>query len=314
MDRKVYDILVLGSGPAGLYCCYYAHHKGLKPVLVETNDVVGGQPHILYSQKTIYDFPGFNSIKGSEITNLFKNQFDSSNTDTIYNATLECYKWNDDEKYFDVTLTNNQIIKSRNIIIAVGIGKIKANKIETEFDKNIDYFVKPLSHYNDKNVIILGGGDSAVDWANELANLNKCKSLTIIHRRDEFRANGQMVDIINSNKNINVFMDQSSTLVDDNTLLIKDNKTNGTKNISFDKIICQYGQSVDLNANKFLNDFNLSKKNSIIVDYVGQTNINNIYAIGQIAYIENKPNLICIAVTDAIKAIDHIIKLKRNYE
>lgn len=311
--NKKYDILIIGAGPGGLYASYYAHLKGLSCFLIDGNNIIGGQPINVYSHKTIYDFPTHASIKGYEVSNLFINQFLTTKTPFLVNTKLKSFLWDENSKHYIATFDNNEKVFANNIVIAIGAGIISPNKIETNYIKNIQYFVQPFNTYDNKKVIILGGGDSAIDWTNEIANQANTKSLSIIHRKPEFRATGKLVNHITNNKKINIFLDKTIAIVSDNQLTITDNKTNQKETMEFDFLIVQYGCQVNLEANKILKNFHLNSNNKIIVNNDFQTNHENIYAIGSTIAI-NKPNLIAIVVAEAIKVIENIVNKSRKYE
>jgi thioredoxin reductase (NADPH) len=160
MNNK-YDLLIIGGGPVGIFCAFLAHNKGLKPLIIEANSSFGGQPNILYSQKEVHDYPGFKSIKAYEIFNMLLQQFNSVKIDNFVNTTLkQCNFFN---KSFNIELSNEKKVNASNIVLACGNGIFNPNKLEIKTNNKIHYIVKPFEFYKNKKVIILGGGDSAVD-------------------------------------------------------------------------------------------------------------------------------------------------------
>lgn len=307
---KQYDIAIIGAGPAGLYAHYYAGIKGFKSCLLETNNEVGGQPSILFPIKSIHDYPGFSDIKGSELVNMFVNQIkDKSNIFT--NTNVKEIKRNKDGYEL---ITNTESYCAKYVIVATGGGFFKFNKINGIESKNVHYCVKSLEQYKNKKVIIAGGGDSAVDWAIEILKNNITNDVTIVHRREEFRANGSKIELLKSFPQCKIVLNKSSEVTGDNELTIVDNATKKLDKIPFDYLIVQYGQVYSLADNNLLSLFKLDKINRIIVDANGKTGVDNIYAIGNVASFENKPRLISVAVVDAIKAIENIVKEIKQYE
>jgi len=307
---KHYDIAIIGAGPAGLYAHYYAGLKGFKSCLLEANNEVGGQPSILFPIKSIHDYPGFSDIKGSELINMFVNQI-KDKTNIFTNTTIKSI--NKSKDGYELT-TNNDSYSAKYIIIATGGGFFRFNKINGIESKNIHYCVKNLEEYRDKKVIIAGGGDSAIDWALEILKNNITNDLTIVHRRNEFRANGSKIDNLKTFSQCKIVLNKSSEVAAENELTIVDNETKKIEKLPFDYLIVQYGQTYSLADNDMLSLFKLDKINRIMVDACGKTGVDHIYAIGNVSNFEDKPRLISIAVTDAIKAIENIVKEIKQYE
>ena len=257
-----YDVVVLGGGPVGSYCAFLSGNKGLKTLLIEVNDKLGGQPLNLYAHKKITDFPLHLSITANELVKKINEQLHSvDNVDIITSTKVDDFD-------------------TKNIVIATGNGISKPNLLEipgASCDK-VKYFVKPYDHYDNKHVIILGGGDSAVDWANNISKHSQAK-VTIIHRRDTFRATGENVNELSKNK-VNVLLNKQCVKIKDNILFIKDNVSEKEEKLSFDEIIVQYGQKMDINPEKYIQKLNCSTGNKIIVDHNQKANSNRIYAIG----------------------------------
>jgi thioredoxin reductase (NADPH) len=157
-----YDVLIIGGGPAGIFASYLAHIKGLKPLLIESNEYLGGQPIALYSQKEIIDYPGYARIKAYELSQLLINQLKTTPVKILLSTTIDSYSYANN--CFDVLLSNKNHILCHSIVIACGIGAFQPVELDTNV-KNVDlkYVVDDTNAFRNKNVIVLGGGDSAVD-------------------------------------------------------------------------------------------------------------------------------------------------------
>jgi thioredoxin reductase (NADPH) len=163
MNNNNYDLVIIGGGPAGIFAATVAKIKGLNPLLIEANDYLGGQPLMIYSQKNIEDFPGYVNIKAYQLIDNLIDQLEHTNVPVMLKTRVITYSKDGDN--FKITLSNNDLIITRAIIIATGPGMFVPNRLEVDGDtaNNIQYFVGEVNSYKDKHAVILGGGDSAVD-------------------------------------------------------------------------------------------------------------------------------------------------------
>ena len=315
IDKMVYDVLILGGGPVGCFAAYLANDKGLKTVLVESTNQLGGQPINLFAQKNITDYPGFASINAKQLVDNLVNQLKHHDEiDIFLNKKLISFK--NQNGICNFVFNDGLIIETKFLIIATGNGSFFPNLLQipgSENNKKLHYIVQPYEEYNDKKVIILGGGDSAVDWANNLANKTTA-DISIIHRRDIFRANGENVKLLSKN-NVDILLNKECLKINDNTLFVKDNLSKIEESISFDNIIIQYGQKINNTLiEPILKNVEHNVGNKIIVNRNQQTNIDNIYAIGNACTYINRPNMIITGHGEAAVAINDIITKIKKYD
>lgn len=315
IDKMVYDVLILGGGPVGCFAAYLANDKGLKTVLVESTNQLGGQPINLFAQKNITDYPGFASINAKQLVDNLVNQLKHHDEiDIFLNKQLISFK--NQNGICNFVFNDGLIIETKFLIIATGNGSFFPNLLQipgSENNKKLHYIVQPYEEYNDKKVIILGGGDSAVDWANNLANKTTA-DISIIHRRDIFRANGENVKLLSKN-NVDILLNKECIKINDNTLFVKDNLSKIEESISFDNIIIQYGQKINNTLiEPILKNVEHNVGNKIIVNRNQQTNIDNIYAIGNACTYINRPNMIITGHGEAAVAINDIITKIKKYD
>ena len=315
IDKMVYDVLILGGGPVGCFAAYLANDKGLKTVLVESTNQLGGQPINLFAQKNITDYPGFASINAKQLVDNLVNQLKHHDEiDIFLNKQLISFK--NQNGICNLVFNDDLIIETKFLIIATGNGSFFPNLLQipgSENNKKLHYIVQPYEEYNDKKVIILGGGDSAVDWANNLANKTTA-DISIIHRRDIFRANGENVKLLSKN-NVDILLNKECLKINDNTLFVKDNLSKIEESISFDNIIIQYGQKINNTLiEPILKNVEHNVGNKIIVNRNQQTNIDNIYAIGNACTYINRPNMIITGHGEAAVAINDIITKIKKYD
>ena len=315
IDKMVYDVLILGGGPVGCFAAYLANDKGLKTVLVESTNQLGGQPINLFAQKNITDYPGFASINAKQLVDNLVNQLKHHDEiDIFLNKQLISFK--NQNGICNFVFNDGLIIETKFLIIATGNGSFFPNLLQipgSENNKKLHYIVQPYEEYNDKKVIILGGGDSAVDWANNLANKTTA-DISIIHRRDIFRANGENVKLLSKN-NVDILLNKECLKINDNTLFVKDNLSKIEESISFDNIIIQYGQKINNTLiEPILKNVEHNVGNKIIVNRNQQTNIDNIYAIGNACTYINRPHMIITGHGEAAVAINDIITKIKKYD
>jgi thioredoxin reductase (NADPH) len=190
---KEIDIVVVGAGPVGLFTVFEAGLLGLNCVLIDNLDKPGGQCAELYPEKPIYDIPGVPFQTAQEHVDALLEQIQPFNYELILNERVEEIIEIDhkDDKYWSVKTNEGTELTTKNIFIAAGAGSFEPRRppnIEDPdkfINKGVTYAVRSKSTYENKNVFIFGGGDSALDWCVELAE--KAKSLSLVHRRDAFR-------------------------------------------------------------------------------------------------------------------------------
>ncbi|MDR3330161.1 MAG: NAD(P)/FAD-dependent oxidoreductase [Mycoplasmataceae bacterium] len=308
---KTYDLVIIGGGPAGIFAASVAHIKGLKPLLIEANDYLGGQPLMVYSQKIVEDYPGYTSIKAYQLIDNLINQLKHTKVPVcLKTKVIKCIKNRND---FQLTLCNKEVINTKAVVIATGPGMFTPNRLDIKgaTQNNVQYNVCDLSTYKNKHLVILGGGDSAVDWANELSKV--AKSVTLVHRRDEFRANGSNVNALKKNA-VKIYLDSLPQEIKKNQLVITNNTTNKNTILSFDYLIVQYGQSIDTSGLNIFNQLKLNEQKRIPVNASQMTNIDGIYAVGNICIYDGKPSSIICAHGEAAVAIRHILNTLRPYD
>ncbi len=310
------DILIIGAGPVGLYAWSCAGMLGLTGYIIEGNDNPGGQPWELYPEKLLYDMPGFSEIKTKTFIENLISQTEKSSKQITYFGKTNILTVNEANDGFAVTLTNNEVISVKTILITSGNGVFTPIWLEhldatQEYD-NLWYAVKKLTTLTNKKVIVLGGGDSAVDWANHIVEDKITNNVTIIHRRELYRAKESNVQKLQQNKitelkpyhvkNVQIQNKQikSLTLEHENSKEILE--------LAADYFIVQYGAKV---APTMLNQFSLetTPMRKIIIQPSGQTSHPHIFAAGNSAYYEGKYYNMVTGFGEAINALFNITKI-----
>ena len=190
---KETDIIIVGAGPVGLFTVFEAGLLGLDCILIDNLDKIGGQCSELYPEKPIYDIPGVPNQTAQEHVNALLEQIKPFNYEVFLNERVEVLEEinNDEISSWKIVTSEKKEFIAKSIFIAAGAGSFEPrrppNILDPDkfVDKGVAYSVRSKEKYKDKNLLILGGGDSALDWTVELADI--AKSVTLIHRRDEFR-------------------------------------------------------------------------------------------------------------------------------
>lgn len=181
------DVLVVGAGPTGLYAAYYAAFRGLSVAVTDSLEQLGGQVTAMYPEKQIYDVAGFPAVRGRDLVAGLVEQ--AARFDPVYLLGHEARKLEFAGGAPRVTTSRGTVIDCGAVIVTGGIGPFAPRRLagaEEYEGRGLAYFVPRLADYAGKDVIVVGGGDSAFDWAMSLDGL--ARSVTLIHRRDRFRA------------------------------------------------------------------------------------------------------------------------------
>lgn len=187
------DILIVGAGPSGLYAAYYAGFRGWSVAVMDSLEEPGGQVAAMYPEKEIFDIAGFPSVVGSELIGSLLAQAEASSPQWFLNHRAAEVTSDDD----GVTVTSEQgtSIRAKAVIITGGIGSFAPRPLPAAahwHGTGLVHFVKSAADYAGKDVVVVGGGDSAFDWAAMLAPI--ASSVTMVHRRDGFRGHAASVE------------------------------------------------------------------------------------------------------------------------
>lgn len=304
----LYDVTIIGGGPAGMYSAFYSGMRDLKTKLIDANTELGGRM-LIYPEKMIWDVGGVTpTLCGTLIKQLVQQAKTFDPTIVLGEQVSRLQKQEDGT--FILTTESGQRHWTRTVIMAIGYGIRKMAKLEIEgADRyevtNLHYTVQELEVFRGKKVLISGGGDSAVDWANELESI--AARVTIVHRREEFGGHERNVARMRSSS-VDV---RTSCLVD--KLHSQDGETIGQVTISHvdgnfedtidvDAVIVNHGMRSDFGP---IREWGLNMGEwTAEVSGTMATNIPGVFAAGDFVDYETKVRLIAGSFTDAALAVN----------
>ena len=303
------DVVVVGAGPCGLFQVFELGLLGLKAELVDSIRQPGGQCTELYPDKPIYDIPGIPVCTGEELTEGLLKQIEPFEPGMHLGEEVTVVQPEGDS--FHVETDSGKEFTAKAVVIAAGVGSfqpraIRAKGVDEVSPENLHYRVKNPQQFKDKNLVILGGGDSALDWVLELAPI--AKRITLVHRRDEYRAVDASVAAMRklvADGKMDVLENAKATEIHSDGGRLKSinisNKAGDTFEIEADHALVFFGLAPKLGP---IAEWGLDiNRKTINVDTEKfETSAPGIYAIGDINHYPGKKKLILCGFHEAALA------------
>ena len=310
MSKKVFDCIILGAGPAGLSCALYAIRSGLKTAIIDVS-AIGGTPA---NYCEIENYLGFGKIQGYELCERFENHIDEFEVEKFPYEEIQSIDLVSEDKKI---ITLNGEFSAKTVIIAVGAKNKKLNvKGENDFiGRGVSYCaVCDGAFYKDKIVAVVGGGNSALEEAIYLTQ--HAKKVYLIHRRDSFRADKIIQDKLYSNKKIELVLNSTvDEILGDNkvnSVVVKSVNSDKKSKIKIDGIFPYIG--LEPNIEQFGAQLKLDESGFIITDEFMKTNIDGVYAIGDVR--KTPLRQVITAVSDGaiagVEASKYLMNLKER--
>ncbi len=307
-ESDIFDITIIGGGPVGLYGAYYAGLRQMRTKIIDSLDQLGGQLATLYPEKYIYDVAGFPKVIARDLVKNLVDQAQQYEPDVRLSQTVKTLERDESQQCYVVT-SDKEVHRTRTLLICAGAGAFQVRKL-TLADaarwegRGIYYAVGSKQVFAGKRLLIIGGGDSALDWA---MNLHDTAShITIIHRRNQFRAHEDSISkTMAMGVPILTFWELKALQVTDNNLVgavLVNNQTHEERTIHVDAILPQLGFVSSLGAIK---DWPIKVQgHSIMVDQKMQTNLPGVFAAGDVAGFDGKLKLIATGFGEAATAVN----------
>ena len=301
------DLLIIGAGPAGLFAAYYAGFRGLSVAVVDSLPELGGQVTAMYPEKDILDVAGFPVVKGKDLVNGLVEQAASADPTYLLGRTAQTLVSDDAAGVVRLGFEDGSTVVAKAVIITAGIGKFAPRPLpaadEWQGDE-VAFFVPSFERYVDKDVVIVGGGDSAFDWAVALEPL--ASSVTLVHRRDAFRAHQATVDKVLASS-VNVMTSANVVRLVGNGQLesvdVEHVKTKEVISVKAQQVVAALGFVADLGP---IQGWGLEvEKRHIIVDSTTATNLPRVFAAGDVTEYPGKVRLIATGFGEAATAVNN---------
>ncbi|MGD8605313.1 MAG: NAD(P)/FAD-dependent oxidoreductase [Anaerolineales bacterium] len=320
-NQQVTDVTIVGAGPTGLFGAFYAGLREMSVKVIDALPQPGGQLITLYPEKMIFDTPGFPEVQAKQlVTNLY-DQAKAWNPvwalgERALNLERVDLPGGEDGQQGWLIETDKGKHYSHTVIIAAGIGAFEPKRLPNDSidkfeEKGVEYMVSDLNAYTGKNILIVGGGDSAVDWALSLEPI--AKHVTLIHRREGFRAHDSSVNALKASPvDVRIFYElrelQGENRVE--KAVIFDNRTDEEMTLDVDSVILSLGFKADLGP---IREWGLETigRRYVKVDAKMETNLPGVFAAGDVALQEDLDplNLIVVGYGQVTVAVNYAYTL-----
>jgi thioredoxin reductase len=309
-DPNIKDITIIGGGPTGIFAAFQCGMNDLSARLIDSMPQLGGQLTALYPEKSIYDVAGFAEVSSAELVNQLWQQAQKFDPEIILNTPVSTIEKLPDGS-FTISTDEGNSYASRAVLIAAGLGSFSPRKLDhlgdlSSFEgKSLLYSVRSKEDFRDKSVVIVGGGDSALDWTMGL--LDVAKKITLVHRMKSFQGHGKTVaDIMDAQQagKIDVYLQAEVSSLNTTENYIREVEIFSKPDkwrIEADVLLPLIGFKSDLGPIRMWGLELLGNK--IVVDSLMKTSIDGIYAAGDVVAYSGKMYLIQTGLSDSAMAV-----------
>lgn len=299
------DVLIVGAGPVGLYAAYYAGFRGYSVTVIDALPELGGQITAMYPEKDIFDVAGFPRVKGRDLIEGLREQAAAFSPTYLLGEQAVTLESSEDSPAV-VTTDAGTSISAKAVILTAGIGSFTPRPLPVGnewLDKGLVHFVPSLAEHENKEVVIVGGGDSAFDWAYSLQPI--AKSVALVHRREQFRAHATMVDRV---RELGVELITSSEVTairgQERITEVEVAHRDGTIQVlPAQTVVAALGFIANIGP---MAEWGLElEKRRIVVSSAMETNLPRVFAAGDITTYPGKVALIAVGFGEAATAVNN---------
>ncbi|MCI3273389.1 NAD(P)/FAD-dependent oxidoreductase [Streptomyces cylindrosporus] len=304
------DLVIVGAGPAGLFAAYYGGFRGLGVAVVDSLPQPGGQVMAMYPEKPIYDIAGFPSVRGRDLIDGLMRQ--AAPFEPLYllgQQATELHR--SDDGSLTLATSAGERVTCRAVILTAGVGTFTPRRLpagNSYEDRGLMYFVPRPQDLADQDVVIVGGGDSAVDWALLLDGV--ARSVTLVHRRARFRAHEHSVAQMMASPSIEVLTDHEIVEAGGTHTLEHvrvANKRGNERSLKCQSLVAALGFVADLGP---LAEWGVELRDRhILVDTTMATNLPGVFAAGDVTEYPGKVRLIAVGFGEAATAVNNAMTL-----
>ncbi|WP_033294101.1 NAD(P)/FAD-dependent oxidoreductase [Amycolatopsis jejuensis] len=296
------DVLLVGAGPVGLYGAYCSGFRGLRTMLVDGEKQVGGQISMLYPEKSVRDVAGVPEASGRELVARLHEQAMTYSPTVLLGQHVRQVDTADPD-HLTVELSGSGPVRCRAVVLTAGIGSFTPRRLPAETTwsgEGIHYTVADPGAFRGRRVLVAGGGDSAVDWAHELAGI--AGSVTLVHRRRTFRAHAANVaQLAGSGVDVRTECEVAELLGDGRVEAVRLTAPSGEEIVPADDVVVALGFLSELGP---LASWGLELRGrAVAVDQQMRTSVPRIYAAGDLADYPGKVRLIAVGFGEVATAV-----------